>query len=64
MAPSTVYAAHDGVGAYRTTDGGLTWALFNQGLTSRLVVAFGAALAPKSLVYASTGDGIFKYVNG
>ncbi len=45
-------------GIYGSTDMGNTWQLFNNGLTS--LYGFDLAQAPNGIIYATSGDGVFK----
>jgi photosystem II stability/assembly factor-like uncharacterized protein len=54
--PSTLYAATDERGVFRSTDAGGTWHPFNEGLAHHTVTAF-AVGATGQIVYAGTQDG-------
>lgn len=64
-APATVYASTEGSGVYRSTDAGLTWRPFNDGL---MEIPGGrdvrSVLASGSTVLAGTGAGLFRSTNG
>ncbi|MGZ4391521.1 MAG: WD40/YVTN/BNR-like repeat-containing protein [Gaiellaceae bacterium] len=53
--PTTLYAATDPRGVYRSTDAGTTWQPFNAGLTDRNITTL-ALDATGQTVYAGTGD--------
>ena len=59
--PDDVVIADFHSGIYRTTDGGSTWSLFNNGLSTRAVGTLSFS-SDGSFVYAGTkGEGVFRY---
>src|SRR5438093_3514986 len=63
--PSTVYAGTDGLGGFKTTNGGGSWSAANTGLTSKRVLGLEVSQASTRTVYAGTyGGGVFKTTNG
>ena len=72
-APDTVYlattthghwAATTALGVYKTTDGGLTWAPANDGLTTLEVMVLAIDPSDPDVLYAGTADGVFKTDDG
>jgi hypothetical protein len=61
-APNTMYAGFNGLGLWKSTDGGGTWAATS--LTGHSI--FGVVVDPQnpSIIYAATGDGVYKSTNG
>src|SRR3954469_11524520 len=63
LPPTTMYAATEGSGVYRSTDNGVSWTPVNSGRT-------GAALSVRTVytsgttAYAGTSAGLFKSVGG
>jgi photosystem II stability/assembly factor-like uncharacterized protein len=57
-APPTVYAGDGSLGVYKTTDGGKTWVVFNEGLDDLFVSSL--TIASDGAVYAGTSTGIYK----
>src|ERR1700709_327728 len=64
--PTTIYAATEGDGVFKSVNDGLTWSSFSSGLSSvpsamdvRTVYASGL-----STVWAGTGAGLFKSISG
>lgn len=64
VSPSTVYAAVNGLGIAKTTDGGGTWVWMNDGLSSLSIYSLVLDPVAPSTLYAATGDGIFKTTDG
>jgi photosystem II stability/assembly factor-like uncharacterized protein len=64
VATHTVYIASLGGGILKSQDGGQTFAAANQGLDSLVVASLAMAHNDPNLVYAGTGAGIYKTVNG
>ncbi|MEN3332223.1 MAG: hypothetical protein V7641_1588 [Blastocatellia bacterium] len=64
--PTTIYAGVDSSpgGAFKSTDGGVNWQGINNGLTSTFIKRIVIDPFTTSTLYASTGNGIFKSVNG
>jgi photosystem II stability/assembly factor-like uncharacterized protein len=59
--PSTLYAATDGAGVFKSTDGGKSWVAINEGLANFFVTALALGAGPHSTaLYAATDAGIFK----
>ena len=58
--PGTAYAGSFCNGVFKTTDGGLTWAPANTGLTVLCVESLVVDYSNPTTVYASTNDGVFK----
>jgi len=58
--PNIIYAGTDGVGVFKSTDGGLTWVPFNEGLTNSFVNVLAIGSAGKNL-HAGTQMGVFHY---
>jgi photosystem II stability/assembly factor-like uncharacterized protein len=51
-------------GLYRTTDGGVTWLLSDQGITTDDILALAIDASDPATVYAGTDDGVFKTTDG
>jgi hypothetical protein len=64
--PSTIYAGKNGQGVARSTDGGDSWVLRNDGLPGVAPVVQGFAIDPAvpDVVYAATPNGVFKTTDG
>jgi len=60
----TVYIASLGGGILKSKDGGQTFTSVNQGLDSLVVASLAMAQNDPNLIYAGTGAGIYKTVNG
>jgi photosystem II stability/assembly factor-like uncharacterized protein len=59
--PDTVYAGHDDLGVYRTSDGGVTWEVINNGLTNTSIEAL--VFSASGELYAGTlGSGVFRFL--
>src|SRR5271167_1742546 len=63
-ATRTVYIASLGGGILKSEDGGQTFAAANQGLDSLVVISLAMVHGNPNLVYAGTGAGIYKTING
>jgi photosystem II stability/assembly factor-like uncharacterized protein len=63
-ATRTVFIASLGGGILKSKDGGQTFAAANQGLDSLVVASLAMAHNDPDLIYAGTGAGIYKTVNG
>jgi photosystem II stability/assembly factor-like uncharacterized protein len=63
-ATRTVFIASLGGGILKSKDGGQTFAPANQGLDSLVVASLAMAQNDPNLIYAGTGAGIYKTVNG
>jgi photosystem II stability/assembly factor-like uncharacterized protein len=62
--PSTVYAATDGGGVFKSTDRGSTWTAMNQGLGDLSVRSLAVDPVDPSILYAGTrSGGVFKSTN-
>jgi photosystem II stability/assembly factor-like uncharacterized protein len=63
--PSTLYAATNGSGVYKSTDGGVNWSRINNGLTSvKWVSKLIIDPVTPSVLYLSTQVSVFKSQNG
>ena len=60
----TVYVASLGGGILKSEDGGQTFAAVNQGLGSLVIASLAMAQNDPNLIYAGTGVGIYKSING
>jgi photosystem II stability/assembly factor-like uncharacterized protein len=58
--PQVVYASDYRSGMYRSTDGGHTWALINQGLHNRAVLGLSVSADGQHLYVATDGEGVYR----
>ncbi|HST19138.1 MAG TPA: hypothetical protein VLK36_15845 [Gaiellaceae bacterium] len=56
--PTTLYAATDSRGVFRSTDAGTSWHRFNAGLTGRIVTGFALDATGRTVYAATEGGGI------
>lgn len=56
--PTTLYAATDSRGVFRSTDSGKSWHSFNAGLTDRIVTAFALDATGRTVYAATEGGGV------
>ncbi len=62
--PQIMYCGSNGGGVYKSTDGGVTWATSNSGLTDLTVYCLAISPSNPSILYAgTTANGIFKTTN-
>src|ERR1700676_740543 len=61
---TTLYAATNWSGVFKSTDGGENWTAINNGLADPLVSSLAISPADPAVVYAGTRSGVFKTVNG
>jgi len=64
--PGLVYAAIEGAGVYKTTDGGTTWTESDTGITDKRVRSIRAKFGSTSVLYVGTdgGAGFFRSIDG
>jgi photosystem II stability/assembly factor-like uncharacterized protein len=64
MTSTTIYAAIDGIGVIKSTDGGGSWGAFKTGLATPFIYALAIDPVMPVVVYAGTDQGIFISTNG
>lgn len=64
LTPSALYAGTSKGGVYRSDDRGVTWRTINEGLTHFYVSALAVDPTTPTTLYAATGDGVNKSVDG
>jgi photosystem II stability/assembly factor-like uncharacterized protein len=62
--PTTLYAASNGTGVFKSSDGGRSWIEVNSGLTNSDVLALVIDPHSPATLYAGTLDGVFKTTDG
>jgi hypothetical protein len=59
----SLYLATSGPGVFKSSDGGATWAAFNDGLTFLDVCSLAIVRGALPALYAGTPGGVFKIVD-